>query len=227
MSEKIAGSLAEIAAGDPGAAEAFVNYFRPILEIHLYSRAKGATSRQFAESTISDVLADCCAVGSDRVGLLSKYSGSGNLEGWVKKVTLFRYLNLVKREQRLEGIEDAEGDVAPAVQALLQVVDEESDSVGEILRDAVEAAFAWMEVNSPRNLVLMKLSFLHGVMKKRLASAWDRDPGRITRYVQEGLEEMRSQILVHVHAVDPKLELRWSDFLILAQHHAKLTRGIF
>lgn len=208
-----------VLASEPQPITEFIERFREPLTAVLWARASTQRARQRADELIEEVLGDCTSGGT--ACLLSKFSFRGNLEGWVKRVAVFRFLNWVESDAREIPSDDPTQGQAGAE------APETDQEVLALLREAVARAFAELEENHPRELVFMKLHFLYGVEKQVLARLWNRHPSQAGKYVTAGLESMQQAILTQIRGLDPNLRLDWEDFVALAARHPKLAHGIF
>jgi hypothetical protein len=66
---------------------------------------------------------------------------------------------------------------------------------------------------------------LHGIQKQRLAQAWHRDPAQAGRRITKALELIRDGAQDYVQAIDPYLELEWSDYLKVFEKYPRLMHG--
>lgn len=209
-----------VLASEPQAIAEFIGRFREPLTAVLWARSSAPRARQRADEMVEEVLGDCTSGGD--TSLLSKFSFRGNLEGWVKRVAVFRFLNWIEKDAREIPSDDPTQGQPGAAET-----PETEQEVLELLREAVARAFAQLEENHPRELVFMKLHFLYGVEKQVLAKLWNRHPSQAGKYVTAGLETMQQAILTQIRGLDPNLRLDWEDFVALAARHPKLAHGIF
>lgn len=209
-----------VLASDAAAINRFIERFRQPITAVLWARASSARARQRADEMVEEVLGDCTSGGE--AGLLAKFSFRGSLEGWLKRVAVFRFLNWIEADAREIPVDD------PAKAQPGTTDTRETDpEVLDLLREAVARAFSELEAHHPRELVFMKLHFLYGVEKQVLARLWNRHPSQAGKYVTSGLEAMQRTILSQIRDLDPHLRLDWDDFVALAARHPKLAHGIF
>jgi DNA-directed RNA polymerase specialized sigma24 family protein len=224
-----------ILAGDGDAGDTFARRFRDPLVAWLSTKCdvKDGRSREKAVDLVDQFLAECVAGDAARgkLPLLAKFGGRGSLEGWMRRSVRCRLISWWRSlEYRSELTESSlvsgEDDDHPLETRLAATSDVHAEpAVAEVLRDALLHGFRLAEREEPLGLVFLRLASLHGIQKQRLAQAWDRDPAQAGRRITKALELIRSGAQDYVRAVDPYLELEWTDYLRVFEVYPRLLHG--
>jgi DNA-directed RNA polymerase specialized sigma24 family protein len=224
-----------ILRGDPAATDQFARRFRDDLVSWLSSKcdAKDGRSREKAIDVVDELIAECVAGDPSRgkSPLLSKFGGRGSLEGWLRRSARCRLISWWRSleyrseltESSLSTGEDDENPLATRLASTSDVYTEEA--IALVLRDGLMFGFKQAEMQEPLGLVFLRLSSLHGIQKQRLAQAWHRDPAQAGRRITKALELIRDGAQDYVQAIDPYLELEWSDYLKVFEKYPRLMHG--
>ena len=100
-----------------------------------------------------------------------------------------------KRSVR-EDIEDKEEDLL-------------DEDLSELMGKAIKSAFDSLD---PGVLLMLKLSYLHGVSQTAIARMWQCDQTRVSRSLTSAREQIASQTMQFINESDNGLELEWEDF---------------
>jgi len=200
--------------GDEGAAREFYSTYQPMLERLLMSRG---VDRSHAQELVADVMAECFGAGKkgETRPLLKKYEGRSSLSTWLIRITWNRWLD-EKRRDKFRGElpafpdeEDSPGDRFDRV-ADPNSDDELLDSdLTELMGRAIKAAFDSLE---PDELLMLKLSYLHGVSQSAIASMWQCDQTRISRSLSAAREQIAAETMRQLRLADGSIHLEWEDF---------------
>jgi RNA polymerase sigma factor (sigma-70 family) len=195
---------------------------RPLMEAVLFKLCHDDRSREKAREIVADVIADCCgATKGVRSGksLLENYHGRCPLPNWLAGVAVSRLKNWWKSGQyryEVAGYEEENLTEHNPPSA------EDTETVA-LLADALQAAFHRLEA---KRWVILRLIFLHGVQRDRVAAMLRCHPSTITRELASILEQVKKQTLGALRDLDPYLELTWPDFLALCQNHPKIFASV-
>jgi RNA polymerase sigma factor (sigma-70 family) len=199
--------------GDVAAVRDFQETYRPMLERVLMSRA---VDRIQAEDLVADIIAECFGAGKNGQTrpLLEKFEGRSSLSTWMIRITWNRWLDL-KRRDKFRGElpsyddDDRSGDQFDRV-AGVNPDDELLDSdLSELMGRAIREAFDSL---GPDVLLMMKLSYLHGVSQAIIARMWQCDQTRVSRLLTAAREQVAAVTMQRIREADSSLKLEWEDF---------------
>jgi RNA polymerase sigma factor (sigma-70 family) len=199
--------------GDVAAVRDFQETYRPMLERVLMSRA---VDRIQAEDLVADIIAECFGAGKNGQTrpLLEKFEGRSSLSTWMIRITWNRWLDL-KRRDKFRGElpsyddDDRSGDQFDRV-AGVNPDDELLDSdLSELMGRAIREAFDSL---GPDVLLMMKLSYLHGVSQAVIARMWQCDQTRVSRLLTAAREQVAAVTMQRIREADSSLKLEWEDF---------------
>jgi DNA-directed RNA polymerase specialized sigma24 family protein len=74
---------------------------------------------------------------------------------------------------------------------------------------AIKTAFDSLE---PEVLLMLKLSYLHGISQSVIAQMWQCDQTRVSRSLTAAREKIASVTMQTIRESDATLELEWEDF---------------
>lgn len=178
-------------------------------------RARGASATE-ADDTLADLWGDCVGNHDDRPALLEKYSGKSPLQSWLAMVATNRWYDAKRRQSRDVQITDDESlesrqETVPRSAAGQAAAE---DAIVDLLRDSLKAAFAACPA---RDMVLLRLVFLHGLSQREVASSLGWNESKLSRVFSRAMETIELQALDHVKKQDSWLDLSWQDFLDMCQ----------
>jgi RNA polymerase sigma factor (sigma-70 family) len=199
--------------GDVAAVRDFQETYRPMLERVLMSRA---VDRIQAEDLVADIIAECFGAGKNGQTrpLLEKFEGRSSLSTWMIRITWNRWLDLKRRDKfrgELPSYDDDDryGDQFDRV-AGVNPDDELLDSdLSELMGRAIREAFDSL---GPDVLLMMKLSYLHGVSQAVIARMWQCDQTRVSRSLTAAREQVAAVTMQRIREADSSLKLEWEDF---------------
>lgn len=203
----------KVISGDNDAAREFQEEYQPTLERVLMSRG---VDKVAAEDLVADVLAECFGAGKkgETKPLLTKFEGRSSLSTWLIRITWNRWLDLKRRDKFRGDLPEFEDDEARGVDKFDRVADEPAEDLidedlGDLMQRAIKAAFDSLE---PDTLLMLKLSYLHGVSQTMLANMWRVDQTRVSRTLTAAREQIATVTLQEIKAGDPDIEIEWDDF---------------
>lgn len=203
-----------VLAGDESAATAFRAHYYPLVYGVLFGRCGDSRSKAEAEDIAEGVIADCFGA-NGKPPLLTLYSGRAPLESWLCRVAINRLKNLWRSGRwRYERPSDLEED------GIADLFDEGEGSVedsGGIARDSDvaelfgEALTAAFRELPPRDVIFLRLVYLHRIPRVKIAETWRCDPATVGRTMHRSLETVRGKTLEHLKRFDESLEITWED----------------
>lgn len=224
-----------ILRGDTAATGQFVKRFRDELVSWLSSKcdAKDGRSREKAIDVVDELIAECVAgdLAKGKAPLLAKFGGRGSLEGWLRRSARCRLISWwrsleYRSEQTESSLISGDDDANPLETRLASTSDVlAEEAIAMVLRDGLQHGFKQAEEQEPLGLVFLRLSSLHGIQKQRLAQAWNRDPAQAGRRITKALELIRDGAQDYVRAIDPYLDLEWTDYLKVFERYPRLLHG--
>ncbi len=228
--------VADVLANHGSAGDAFAERFRNSLVNWLCSKCdpSDGRSREKAVDLVDQLLAECVSgdPAKNKPPLLTKYSGKGSLEGWLRRSVRCRLISWwrsleYRSEQSASTLAGDEDDDSNPLETRFagEDADPTEQAIAEMLRDALVYGFDRAEVEEPLGLVFLRLASLYGVQKQRLAQAWQRDPAQAGRRIAKALDIVRSSAQDYVAALDPFLDLEWEDYLRVFQEYPRLLHG--
>jgi len=188
-----------------------------------------SSTRAKSSEIVADLLADCFGA-TQRNGrasrLLELYGGRAPLQAWLlicarSRVSNWRRSLRFRLTTSLSQLEE-NGEEPCDDGELLRPADDEA--VHELLKLALQKAF---ETLGAEQIVLIRLVYLHGVARERLAALWEIHPSNVGRRISDGLAQVRSTTLLHLRAMDPFLDLTWEDCLAICAEYPRLVHGDF
>ncbi|MGA2247745.1 MAG: RNA polymerase sigma factor [Verrucomicrobiota bacterium] len=180
-------------------------------------RSRGASPTE-AEDMLADLWGDCVPQDDERVALLEKYGGKCPLQAWLATVATNRWYDAKRREVR--GVEitrqaaEAPGGASHAQEGGARVEAPADDALMELLKDSLKAAFL---ACGPREMVMLRLVFLHGLTQREIVRMLGWNETRVSRALSAAMQQIEKKTLQEVRRRDPWLELTWSDFLELCE----------
>ena len=202
-------------AGDNAAVVQFERDYRPTLERVLMARG---IDRIDAEDLVADIIAECFGAGKKGtmdVRLLEKFEGRSSLSTWLIRITWNRWLDLKRRDKFRGELPRYEGDEAKGADQFDRVADDYEDEdfietdLAELMAGAIKTAFASLE---PDVLVMLKLSFIHGVSQTDIARMWQCDQTRVSRTLSTARSQIAAETMRAIRAAEPDLQIDWDDF---------------
>ncbi|MEC5127782.1 RNA polymerase sigma factor [Verrucomicrobiales bacterium BCK34] len=202
-------------AGEESAVKAFQEEYQPMLERVMMSRGLDKVS---AGDLVADVIAECFGAGKkgETRPLLEKFEGRSSLSTWLIRITWNRWLDLKRRDKfRGELPVYTDADDAGAEDQFDRVeganLDENllDEDLSALMGRAIKAAFDSLD---PGVLLMLKLSYLHGISQSVIAQMWQCDQTRVSRALTSAKEQIASVTMKTIEDADAGLELEWEDF---------------
>ena len=201
--------------GDEDAARDFQLEYQPTLERVVMSRG---VEKGKACDLVADVIAECFGAGKkgETRPLLEKFEGRSSLSTWMIRITWNRWLDLKRRDKfhgelpEYDDDDDRSGDRFDRVAAKKNSDDDLLDSdLSDLMGNAIKSAFNSL---APDTLLMLKLSYLHGVSQSTIANMWQCDQTRVSRSLTSAREQIATETMALIAKADPDLELNWDDF---------------
>lgn len=202
-------------AGEDAAVKAFQEEYQPMLARVMMSRGLDKVS---AEDLVADVIAECFGAGKkgETRPLLEKFEGRSSLSTWLIRITWNRWLDLKRRDKfrgelpvykdgNETGGEDQFDRVAGA-NLNENLLDED---LSALMGRAIKTAFDSLD---PGVLLMLKLSYLHGISQSTIAQMWQCDQTRVSRALSLAKEQIATVTMTTIQEADSSLELEWEDF---------------
>lgn len=200
-------------AGEEDYVRKFQDEYQPTLERVLMSRG---VDKVAAEDLVADIMAECFGAGKkgETTPLLTKFEGRSSLSTWLIRITWNRWLDLKRRDKFRGDLPEYDDDEARGVDKFDRVADEFDEDLidedlGELMSNAIKTAFASLE---PDTLLMLKLSYLHGISQTVLATMWRVDQTRISRTLSAAREQIAMVTMREIKTGDPDIEIDWDDF---------------
>ncbi len=204
-----------VLAGDEAAAVAFRAHYYPLVYGVVFGRCGDSRSKAEAEDIAEGVIADCYGA-NGKPPLLTLYSGRAPLESWLCRVAINRLKNLWRSgrwryEQSAdlddEGVSEFPNNAQGSGDGEAELIARDSD-VAELFGEAIVAAFRDLP---PRDVIFLRLVYLHKVPRVRIAETWGCDPATVGRSMQRSLGALRAKTMDHLRHFDENLEISWED----------------
>ena len=191
------------ASGDIAAVREFQENYRPMLERVLMSRG--------------DVIAECFGAGKNGQTrpLIEKFEGRSSLSTWMIRITWNRWLDLKRRDRFRGELPTYDDDDAKGGDQFDRIAGENVDEnildsdLAELMGRAIREAFDSL---GPDTLLMMKLSYLHGISQANIAKMWQCDQTRVSRALTLAREQVAAITMQKIREADSSLRLEWEDF---------------
>ncbi|MEM9282087.1 MAG: sigma-70 family RNA polymerase sigma factor [Verrucomicrobiota bacterium] len=201
-------------AGEEEAVKLFQEEYQPMLERVVMSRG---VDRVQARDLVADVIAECFGAGKkgQTRPLLEKFEGRSSLSTWMIRITWNRWLDLKRRDKfrgdlpTYEEDESGAGDRFDRLEGDSLEEDLLDEDLSELMGRAIKTAFDALE---PDVLLMLKLSYLHGISQTVIAKMWQCDQTRVSRSLTSAREQIAINTMQVIREADAGLELEWEDF---------------
>jgi RNA polymerase sigma factor (sigma-70 family) len=202
------------ANGDVLAVRDFQDTYRPMLERVLMSRG---VDRLQAEDLVADIIAECFGAGKNGQTrpLIEKFEGRSSLSTWMIRITWNRWLDIKRRDKfrgelpSYDDDDDRSGDPFDRVAGDNPDDDLLDSDLTELMGRAIREAFDSL---GPDVLLMMKLSYLHGISQANIAKMWQCDQTRVSRSLTAAREQVAAITMQRIREADSSLKLEWEDF---------------
>lgn len=200
--------------GDAVAVREFQDTYRPLLERVLMSRG---VDRVQAEDLVADVVAECFGAGKSGQTrpLLEKFEGRSSLSTWMIRTTWNRWLDLKRRDKFRGELPSYEDDDERSGDQFDRVAGADPDEnvldsdLSELMGRAIREAFDSL---GPEILLMLKLSYLHGISQSVIARMWQCDQTRVSRTLTAARQQVAAETMRRIRESDAAIHLEWEDF---------------
>lgn len=200
--------------GDAVAVREFQDTYRPLLERVLMSRG---VDRVQAEDLVADVVAECFGAGKSGQTrpLLEKFEGRSSLSTWMIRTTWNRWLDLKRRDKFRGELPSYEDDDERSGDQFDRVAGADPDEnvldsdLSELMGRAIREAFDSL---GPEILLMLKLSYLHGISQSVIARMWQCDQTRVSRTLTAARQQVAAETMRRIRESDAAIQLEWEDF---------------
>lgn len=187
-------------------------------------------SAEKAREIVADLFADCFGANSKRSDgrrLLELYGGRGSLRSWLIVCARSRLRNWWRSAEKrtsisLDGMVDGGAGEGTSFEDLSRLADLADADVALLLREALSGSFCSLP---PRQLVFLRLVFLYGIKRERLAEIWQLHPSNVGRQIGEALNSLRSGTLSRLKRLDPWIQITWEDCLEVCREGVSMLYG--
>ena len=170
-----------------------------------------------AQDLVADVIAECFGAGKkgQTRPLLEKFEGRSSLSTWMIRITWNRWLDLKRRDKfkgelpSYDDEDDRSGDRFDRVKGDDPGEDLLDEDLSELMGKAIKTAFDSLE---PEVLLMLKLSYLHGISQTVIARMWRCDQTRVSRALTAAREQIAAVTMKTIQEADTGLQLEWEDF---------------
>ncbi len=207
--------VSRVLQGDEDAASAFQSEYQPTLERVVMSRG---VEKGKACDLVADVIAECFGAGKkgETKPLLEKFEGRSSLSTWMIRITWNRWLDLKRRDKfhgelpEYDDDDDKSGDRFDRLASKNNPEDDLLDAdLCDLMGRSIKAAFSSL---APDKLLMLKLSYLHGISQSVIANMWQCDQTRVSRALTSAREQIALETMDLIKQADPDLKLEWDDF---------------
>ncbi len=200
--------------GDAAAVREFQDTYRPMLERVLMSRG---VDRVQAEDLVADIVAECFGAGKSGQTrpLLEKFEGRSSLSTWMIRTTWNRWLDLKRRDKFRGELPVYADDEERSGDPFDRVAGDDPDGnvldadLSELMGCAIREAFDSL---GPEVLLMLKLSYLHGISQAAIARMWQCDQTRVSRTLTYARKQVAVETMKRIRESDASIELEWEDF---------------
>jgi RNA polymerase sigma factor (sigma-70 family) len=200
--------------GDAVAVREFQDTYRPMLERVLVSRG---VDRVQAEDLVADIVAECFGAGKSGQTrpLLEKFEGRSSLSTWMIRTTWNRWLDLKRRDKFRGELPSYDDDGERSGDRFDRIAGVDPDEnvldsdLSELMGRAIREAFDSL---GPEVLLMLKLSYLHGISQSVIARMWQCDQTRVSRTLTAARHQVATETMRRIRESDASIQLEWEDF---------------
>lgn len=241
-----------VVAGDPTAQKVFIETYKGLIEGTLSKRARDPATFPAVEEVTLEILGDCLKrplEGDDRSAsgrsllekyltppITNRYATRGPLAAWLRLVAIRRFHDWLDKNGMsgrsidisagADDSEDSESDNGPEAEPFDPTEAGRDLDLMSLIREALKVGFEAAGRENPLGLVSLRLFWLYGIQKKRIAVAWRRHQANLTPKMEEAMAIIRYETLRHIRLNDPTLELSWDDLRAVCALHPELIGGV-
>lgn len=185
------------AAGSEPAWEHFMATYRT----YLYSAAAAITRRpasdpyacEFADSLYAALYGKETA--SSRVSLFNHFHGRSKLSTWLRAVLAQRYIDVLRQEKRLEGLEDEDGNekiLVPVQKGDWEPVDPHRSRYLHLLADALKQAISSLDSLDRTRLISY---YIKDLTLAEIGKAVHEHEATVSRKLERIRQELRDKVI--------------------------------
>ncbi len=185
-----------------------------MLERVLVSRG---VDRVQAEDLVADIVAECFGAGKSGQTrpLLEKFEGRSSLSTWMIRTTWNRWLDLKRRDKFRGELPSYDDDGERSGDRFDRIAGVDPDEnvldsdLSELMGRAIREAFDSL---GPEVLLMLKLSYLHGISQSVIARMWQCDQTRVSRTLTAARQQVAAETMRRIRESDASIQLEWEDF---------------
>jgi len=192
--------LALAAACAAGCESAWEHFFASYRQ-YLYSAAAAITrrsssdpyAREFADSLYATLYGRETTIG--RVSLFNHFHGRSKLSTWLRAVLAQRYIDVLRQEKRLEGLQDDEGfeKILPAEQKVdWEPADPNRSRYLHLLADALKQAISSLNLLDRTRLISY---YLKDLTLAEIGKAMNEHEATVSRKLERVRQELKEKVL--------------------------------
>ena len=192
--------LALAAACAAGCESAWEHFFASYRQ-YLYSAAAAITrrsssdpyAREFADSLYATLYGRETTIG--RVSLFNHFHGRSKLSTWLRAVLAQRYIDVLRQEKRLEGLQDDEGfeKILPAEQKVdWEPADPNRSRYLHLLADALKQAISSLNLLDRTRLISY---YLKDLTLAEIGKAMNEHEATVSRKLERVRQELKEKVV--------------------------------
>ena len=192
--------LALAAACAAGCESAWEHFFASYRQ-YLYSAAAAITrrsssdpyAREFADSLYATLYGRETTIG--RVSLFNHFHGRSKLSTWLRSVLAQRYIDVLRQEKRLEGLQDDEGfeKILPAEQKVdWEPADPNRSRYLHLLADALKQAISSLNLLDRTRLISY---YLKDLTLAEIGKAMNEHEATVSRKLERVRQELKEKVI--------------------------------
>jgi len=192
--------LALAAACAAGCESAWEHFFASYRQ-YLYSAAAAITrrsssdpyAREFADSLYATLYGRETTIG--RVSLFNHFHGRSKLSTWLRAVLAQRYIDVLRQEKRLEGLQDDEGfeKILPAEQKVdWEPADPNRSRYLHLLADALKQAISSLNLLDRTRLISY---YLKDLTLAEIGKAMNEHEATVSRKLERVRQELKEKVI--------------------------------
>jgi len=130
------------------------------------------------------------------------------------RITWNRWLDLKRRDKfrgELPSYEDDDERSGDRFDRVAGAEDEAllDEDLSDLMGRAIKHAFDSLE---PDTLLMLKLSYLHGISQTLIARMWQCDQTRVSRSLTSARTQIATETMAFIQQQDADLSIEWDDF---------------